>query len=164
MAIYAALLSTIVFIWNFYRAMPRFKIELTFGIDNVDGEYVSGVHISVKNPSPHTVHISNISILYPYKKTNIFELITYALKYRRLPHSLGWVLSSLSNYGIDDGCPLALEPGKSHNLIFPGSILEKVLKDNGKKVIKVVVQDQLWRCKYSNKIEYQYPKISINES
>jgi len=95
LAIYAALLSIIVFIWNIRRAIPRFKVEVIFGADKIDGEYVSGAYISVKNPSPHAVNLSNISILYPYKKANIFELINHALKYKRLPRSVGWVHSSL---------------------------------------------------------------------
>lgn len=121
LAIYAALLSTIVFVWNIIRATPRIKVEVIFGTDKIDGEYVSGAYISVKNPSPHTVHLSNVSILYPYKKKKIFELVTHALKYRRLPLSLGWVHSSLSNYEIEDGCPLALESGKSHGILVSES-------------------------------------------
>lgn len=162
LAIYAALLSTIVFVWNMRRAVPRFKVELIFGTDKIDGEYVSGAYISVKNPSNHTVHLSNISILYPYKKTTIIELITHALKYRRLSPSVGWVHSSLSNFEINDGCPLALKPGKSHGILFPESALEKVFEDGEERFIKASVQDQLWRTKYSRKFEY--PKTDTNKS
>jgi hypothetical protein len=164
LAIYAAFLSTIVFIWNIRRATPRFKVEIIFGTDKIDGEYVSGVYISAKNPSPHTIHLSNISILYPYKKINILELITHTLKYRRLPLSAGWIQPSLSNYDIDDGCPLSLEPGKSHGILVPESILEEIFKDKDceSRHIKASVQDQLWRTKYSHKFEY--PKIDRNKS
>ncbi|MGR3302355.1 MAG: hypothetical protein ACUZ8I_07600 [Candidatus Scalindua sp.] len=162
LAIYAALLSTIVFVWNIRKAIPRVKIEVIFGTNKIDGEYVSGAYISVKNPSPHTVHLSNISILYPYKKSNIFELITHALKYRQLPLSVGWVHLSLSNYEIEDGCPLALEPGKSHGILVPENTLEKIFEDSEKRVIKAVVQDQLWRNKYSRKFEFS--GIGTNKS
>jgi len=150
LAIYAALLSTIVFVWNIIRATPRVKIEVIFGTDKIDGEYVSGIYISVKNPSPHTVHLSDISILYPYKKNKIFELITYTLKYRWLPLS------------VDDRCPLALESGKSHGILVPESTLEKIFEDSERREIKAVVQDQLWRNKYSRK--FKYPKTGVNES
>lgn len=154
LAIYAALLSTFVFIWNIHRAIPRYKVEVVFGSDEIDGEWVHGIYISVKNPSPHSVHLSNVSILYPYKKMSLFEFITDTLKYRRFPMTLGWVHSSLSNYDIDDGCPLTLEPGKSHGILVPDSALKKISEDNEKRVIKVMVQDQLWRNKYSRKFIY----------
>ena len=154
LSIYAAVLSTIVFVWNIHRAIPRYKVEVVFGTDKIDGEYVTGAYISVKNPSPHTVHLSNISIRYPYRKANIFELIQHTLKYRRLPLSVGWVHSSLSNYNVEDKCPLALESGKSIGILVPESVLEEIFKESEKRVIKASVQDQLWRNKYSRKFEY----------
>jgi hypothetical protein len=162
LSIYAALLSTVVFLWNTLRALPRFKVEVIFGTDKIDGQYVSGAYISIKNPSPHTVHLSNISILYPYKKANIFELVKDTLKYRRLPLSVGWGHSSLSNYGIDDKCPLALESGKSIGILVPESVLEKLFEDSERREIKSAVQDQLWRNKYSRKFEY--PKTGKSKS
>jgi len=154
LSIYAALLSTIVFIWNIRRVIPNFKVEMIFGSDEIDGEFVSGAYISVKNPSPHTVHLANISILYPYREINILELIKHVFKYRRLPYKVGWVHSSLSNYEVDDKCPMALDPGKSIGILVPESVLEEVFEDSTKRVIKASVQDELWRNKYSKKFEY----------
>lgn len=153
LAIYAAFLSTVVFAWNMHRAVPRFKVELIFGTKKINDEYVSGAYISVQNPSNHTIHLSNISILYPYKKVNILELITHLIKYRRIPLNIGWVYSSLSNYDINDGCPVALEPGKSHEILFPSSTLEEVFKKSKERIIKASVQDQLWRTVHSRKFE-----------
>lgn len=58
LAIYAALLSTAVFLWNVWRARPKFKVKLTLGMDKIEDEYVSGAYIALQNPSAHTVHIS----------------------------------------------------------------------------------------------------------
>ena len=154
LAIYAALLSTIVFVWNIRRAIPRYKVEVVFGTDRIDGEYVSGAYISVKNPSSHTVHLANISILYPFGKRNLFEKLKHVFKYRRLPSSVGWCHSSLSNYDIDDKCPIALEPGKSIGVLVPEDVLEKIFDDCEERLIKASVQDELWRNKYSRKFEY----------
>ncbi|MCV2219931.1 hypothetical protein [Thauera sp. Sel9] len=154
LSVYAALLSTIVFAWNIRKAIPSYKVEVVFGTDKVDDEYVSGAYISVKNPSAHTVHLSNISILYPFGKTGIFEKIKHVFKYRRLPLTVGWCHSSLSNYGINDKCPVALEPGKSIGILVPEDILEKIFEDNKERAIKASVQDELWRNKYSRKFEY----------
>lgn len=153
-SIYAACLSTIVFIWNVKRSIPKFKVRIVFGGEEIDGEYVSGIYISIKNPFPHTIHLSNVSLLYPYEKSKWIDLVTHVLKYRRFSKSVCWVHTSLSNYELDDKCPLALESGQSHNVFVPDEILEKILEDSYQREIKAVVQDQLWRNKYSRKFEY----------
>ena len=154
LAIYAACLSTIVFIWNVVRATPRIKVEIVSGSDEIEGEFVWGAYISVQNISSQTVHLSNISSLYPYKQNKLINIITHILKYKRIPGTEGRVHSGLSNYGIDDGCPLALESGKSHGVLVPDKILEKIFEYSHRREIKVVVQDQLWRNKYSRKFYY----------
>ena len=159
LAIYAAGLSTIVFVWNYVRATPRIKVEVISGSDEIDGEFVFGAYISVKNPSSQTVHLSNISILYPYKQSNLTDILKHIIKYQRIPKSEGWVSSSLSNYKIDDGCPISLEPGKAHSILVPERILEQIFEDSYSRKIKAVVQDQLWRNKYSNK--FSLPKDNV---
>lgn len=153
LAIYAACLSTLVFIWNIARSIPRVKVMIVFGTSTLEGKCISGVFISIQNPSPHTVHLSNVSILYPYQKNRLIDLIKDVVKYRRLPSTLGWVHSSLSNYNLEDKCPSSIEAGKSHNIFIPQEVLEKILKDSERREIKVVVQDQLWRNKYSRKFK-----------
>jgi hypothetical protein len=153
-SIYAATLSTIVFIWNVTRSIPKFKVSIVFGTEEIDGEYISGIYISIKNPSPHTVHLSNILLLYPYEKSKWIDLVTHAFKYRRFSRTVGWVHTSLSNYELDDKFPLALESGQSHNVFVPDEILEKILENSYQRKIKAVVTDQLWRKKYSRNFEY----------
>lgn len=68
LAIYAAFLSTVVFIWNWAREIPRVKVKIVCGTEKVDEGYLSGVYIFVQNPTPHTVHLAAIHILYLYKK------------------------------------------------------------------------------------------------
>jgi len=153
LAVYAACLSSIVFIWNVVRTVPRVNVKLILGVETVNKEYISGVYICIQNPSPHTVHLSNISVLYPYVKKELKEIVLHALKFKRFPWRLGWVHSSLSNYKLEDGCPLSLEAGKSHNVFVPQKILEEIFKDSERREIAAVVQDQLGRNKYSRKFE-----------
>ena len=68
LAIYGASLSTIIFIWSVLRSRPKVKVRLIPGTGENGGEFQMGVCIFVQNPSAHTVHLSNISLLYPYKK------------------------------------------------------------------------------------------------
>ena len=158
LSIYAAVLSTIVFVWNMRKAIPIYKVEIVFGTDKVDDEYVNGAYISVKNPSTHTVHLSNISILYPFGDRGLIKKLKHIFKYRRLPFTVGWCSSSLSNYEIDDKCPIALEPGKSIGILVPESVIDGIFAKCEERVIKASVQDELWRNKYSN--TFEYPKVS----
>ena len=161
LAIYAALLSTVVFVWNIARGIPRYKVDLIYGTTEDEGDCKFGVYISVRNPSSHTVHLSNISLLYPYRSGNLVEKLTHVFKYRRMPTTVGWCYTSLSNYEVDHKCPVALEPGKSHDVFIPENIIEQVLSDCSKREIKAVVQDQLWRNKYS--LKFDYPRRDENE-
>lgn len=149
LAIYAACLSTIVFFWNTQRATSRVKIELIFGLEQIKGESVAGIYVSVKNPSAQTVHLARISPLYPSTMPNFFEKIAHIFKYRQFPSGLGWVHTSFSYFDIDDGCPLSLEPGKSHHIFIPQNTVEKILEATELKELKAVVQGELWRDKYS---------------
>jgi hypothetical protein len=143
LAIYAACLSTIVFIWNVTRAIPRVKVKIVYGTDKIEEKWITGVYISV--------HLSNISILYPSSKKRFIDFISHILKYRRFSWTVGWVLSSLSNYELECKCPLSLASGKSYNVFIPQRVLDKILKDSERREIKAVVQDELWRNKYSRK-------------
>lgn len=159
LAIYAASLSTIVFAWNIRRAVPRFKVDIMFGTHGSGDDIDHGIYIGVRNPSPHTVHLAGLDLLYRYRKANFIDRLTHLLKYRRWPSSVGWVHTRLSNYDLNDECPLALESGKSHDVFVPNIILEKILSDSVDRYIKAGVQDQLWRNKYSKKFEY--PKDGV---
>lgn len=154
LAIYAACLSTIVFFWNVVKGTPRYKVDLVFGSTEEDGECKFGIYVSVKNPSTHTIHLSNISLLYPYRSESVFDKIAHLFKYRTMSNTVGWVHTSLSNFKLDDKCPIALEPGQSHEVFVPEEVIEKVLSDSTKRKLRAVVQDQLWRNKYSSKFDY----------
>ncbi|SEQ02489.1 hypothetical protein SAMN03080615_00065 [Amphritea atlantica] len=162
LAIYAALLSTIVFFWNVVRTVPRYKVDIGFGIESENDQPKHGVYISTKNPSPHTVHLANIDILYRHSEESFFERVKFLFKYKRLPISVGWVYSSLSLYKIDDKCPISLESGKSHMVFVPNETLEEILEGSCSRDLRACVSDQLWRRKYSN--VFVYPKDGISRN
>ena len=150
LAFYAAVLSTVVFVWNFVRASPRYRVSICPGVEEYDGKIQVGLHISIQNPSSHTVHLANVSLLYHHSKKSLAKTIRHAVKYRSYSKSIGWVHTALSNYDIKDCCPLALAAGSSHNIFVPKETLEHVLNGSVSRDIRVVAQDQLWRDKYSN--------------
>lgn len=157
LAIYAATLSTIVFGWNVFQSRPRLKVMIVFGIE----ELVVGAHISVQNRSPHTIHLSSISILYRDRKPTWKEWLSHAWEFKRLPRRLGWVHSSLSNYKIADGCPVALEARNSHHVLVPEDTLEGIFERTAERKIMAVVQDKIWNSVYSNVFEYSKPRVSV---
>jgi hypothetical protein len=73
LAIYAAGLSTIVFIWNVSRTIPRFKVDIVFGVHGRGEDIDHGIYVGVSNPSPHTVHLAGIYLLYRYKKASLID-------------------------------------------------------------------------------------------
>lgn len=157
-AIYAAILSTVVFFWSVRNSKPQFRVDLAIGIDTIDGKVVSGLHISLKNPSPRVVHITCVSITYKWQHTTWRDVVWDAIKHKRIPRNVGWIYSALENYDIDDSCPLELEPGKSHEVLIPEKIVDQILADALDRKIKASAQDQLWRERHSKAMEFPTAK------
>jgi hypothetical protein len=158
LAIYAAILSSVVFLWNVLQSRPRFKVDLLFGVDSVEGVTTSGVSIVVRNTSSHDIHLAAIGLLYPYVRVGIKERLLYLWRYKRWPRRVGWCHTGLSNYSIKDGCPMCLEARKSHHVLVPMEVVERVLSEaTGDKLI-ATVQDQLWHNVYSRPFTWSRPK------
>ena len=149
LAIYAAVLSTLVFLWNVLQSRPRIAVDLVFGNEGTGNDIRSGVYVFVRNLSSHDVHLASISILYPYKAAGLKARIAHAWKYKRVPRRLGWVHSSLSKYSVESGCPVCVEARKSHQVFIPNPSVEKMLTDAVNRRLIARVQDQLWNNFYS---------------
>jgi hypothetical protein len=159
LAIYGAGLSTIVAIWEYFRSRSKVRVVLIFAVEDVEGETQHGLGISIQNPSGHTVHITNVSFLYPYRKLGLWNRVKNVVRFRRILRNDGWCHSALSLHGVEDQCPVSIEPGKSHYIFVRHETLEKVLADAQPRRLKAVVQDALWRNKYSK--AFDYPKIPV---
>lgn len=59
LAIYAAVLSTLVFAWNVAQSRPRFRVDLVHGLETLNGKTEDGVYIIVRNVSNHDIHLAN---------------------------------------------------------------------------------------------------------
>ncbi|WLD97115.1 hypothetical protein PX860_01065 [Agrobacterium leguminum] len=150
LAVYAALLSTAVFFWNIFQSRGKVRVKILFGIDKVNGDYVSGLSVAIQNPSSKPVRIVGISLLYPYRRVGVRERILDIFKYRRIPRYVGWCYSSLENFEVDDKCPVTIEPGDSHHVLIPQANLDRGLKDAISRHVIATVQDALWRNTASN--------------
>lgn len=158
LAIYAAVLSTLVFLWNVLQSRPRVRVDLIHGIEGTGDAMRSGVYIFVRNLSSHDVHLANIDILYPYRVVGLKERIVHMWKFRRWPRRLGWVHSSLANYSLESGCPVCLEARKSHSVFIPQPALESMLAEATDRTLMAGAQDQLWNNVYSGKFKCPEPR------
>ncbi|KZN30042.1 hypothetical protein N480_03600 [Pseudoalteromonas luteoviolacea S2607] len=154
LAIYAACLSTLVFVWNIAKATPKFKVDLLHGIEEKDGEYVEGIYVIVRNHSSHKIHLAGLVLLYQSEKQSILKKLLHFIKYRNWSNSLGWVHCYPSSYGVEHNFPVELEAFQSHELFIPNSVVDEVLEKGINRKIKAKAQDQLWRNKYSKALEY----------
>jgi len=161
LAVYAAFLSTAVFLWNVFKSQSKIRVKLILALEKREGEFVHGVQIAVQNPSNHTVHLTGISVLNPWRKTSLKDAVAHVIRFRRWPIRLGWMHSDLSLYGIDDGCPMILEPRASHTILIPDDVLELILEEATHRKLKAVVQDALWRRKFS--VAFDYPELQIED-
>lgn len=158
LAVYAAILSSVVFIWNVLQSRPRFKVDLLFGIETVQGVTTSGVSIVVRNTSSHDIHLAAIGLLYPYTRAGAKEKLLHLWRYKRWPRRVGWCQTSLSNYSIEDGCPMCLEARKSHHVLVPKEVIERILAEAMRDKFIATVQDQLWNKVYSRPFQWSLPK------
>lgn len=154
LAIYAASLSTTIALWNYFRSRPQLRVLIVIAMETVEGELQSGLGISIQNISSQTVHITNVSFLYPYRRSTIPEKIKHVISFKRIPRNDGWCHSSLSLNGINDECPTSVEPGKSHWIFVRHEVVERLLAKAESPHFKAVVQDALWRNRYSKVFGY----------
>lgn len=158
LAIYAAILSSVVFLWNVLQSRPRLKVDLLFGIETIDGKTTSGISVVVRNTSSHDIHLAAIGLLYPYIEVGVKGRLLHLWRYKRWPNRVGWCHTSLSNYSIKDGCPMCLEARKSHHVLVPEAVIEQVLSAATQGSIIAAVQDQLWNNVYSRPFKWSLAK------
>lgn len=154
LAIYAAVLSSIVFAWNVSRACSKIRVKVVYCVEAAGKKHMHGASISVQNSSAHTVHVTNISLVYPYRTVGLRERIAHLWRFKRLPRRIGWCHTSLGNHNVDDKCPVSIQPGMAHSVFVPHNVIEKILTDATSRRFMAVAQDALWRDKYSSAFEY----------
>lgn len=148
-AIYAAFLSTFVFLWNVYNSRSKISVEVTHGADDIDGKFRNGIYVFIKNPSPHKVYVTSVSLAYPYKEVKFIDRLKHISTYKRVHRYIEWVHTHLVFDGINTGLPVAIEPRNAHSIFVPEENLKEMLSDCINNTFVAVVQDALWRNKYS---------------
>lgn len=154
LAIYGAGLSTATAFWGYYRTRPQVRVLLVHAFDHVGGEPKTGVTISVQNVSAQPVHIIRVSLLYPFARATFLGRLERFVRSGRVPRNVGWCHCLLLLHGVEDGCPVSIEPGKSHQIFVRHEVLDEVLEDAQSRRLKALAQDAIWRNTYSKAFEY----------
>lgn len=156
LAFYAAVLSSIVFIWNLIQSRPRIRVRLVTATESKNDVFQFGVYICIQNLSSHAVNISHVSLLYETSGSGFLSRLRHLIKYRRISRRVGWCSSSLSNYGIEDKCPYKVEARDALNIFVPDEAVKSLLSTAKSDNIMAVAQDQLWIDRYSNRLKYRF--------
>lgn len=147
LAIYAAILSTIVFLWNIGNSRPRFSVQVVFSFEGT-GSSKLGVCISIKNMSMQAVNIVSLSLLAPYKSVSLYERLSYWIKYRRFKH-IGWMHMPFAFNDINTKLPVTIQPYHAHNIFVPEEVIWRILEGYPSMNFAVAAQDALWRSRTS---------------
>lgn len=163
LAVYGACVSTATAAWNYFRAQSQVRVVLIDSFQKVQDEYQLGIEIAIQNVSTQTVHITNVSLLYPFRKSTFRSKLQHLVRYRHILRNAGWCHCSLSLHGIEDGCPVSVEPGKSHLIFVRHEVLGEILKDAQSPRVKAAAQDALWRNTYSKVFEWPTQQKALVE-
>lgn len=147
-AIYAALLSTLVFVWNIRNSWPRVTVEIVLGTKEND----HGVHIFIKNPSSQTVNIQSVSPLFPFQRLTIIKRLKYVCRFKRFRY-VDWAHGRFDDE-IVTGLPTSIAPQNAHSIFIPDKKIRGMLRRNRATRFAAVVQDALWRNKYSAPFQF----------
>ncbi len=158
LAVYAAVLSTLVFAWNIRQARPRLRVDLLPGVEGTD-EPRFGYYITIRNASSHVVHVAAIGVMYPYVRVGLRDAIEHFRRFRRLPRRLGWVHASLSHHGLNIQCPVSIEARNSHSIFIPEDCLARILAEASERQLIAYVQDQMWKNVYSRVMTCPEPAV-----
>lgn len=161
LAVYAAVLSTIVFLWNVKQARSTFRVHLAFAFGHSKGETVPGLLVDIQNPSSHTVHLVDVSFITRFKSGIRFKNIMRFIRSRD-PLALSSCFEMrFPPHLIDTGLPVSVQPRASHTIFVPCVTVEKYLVASDDGIIQVAIRDALGRKRYSQK--FVFPVQSSDE-
>lgn len=161
LSIYAAVLSTIVFLWNVRQARSTFRVRLAFAFDHFEGETVPGLLVDIQNPSSHAVHLVEVSFLTRFMSgTRLKSILSFFRSCDPLSLSSGIEMRFPPSL-VDSRFPASVPPGASHTIFVPCITIEKHLVGLDDRRIQVAIRDALGRRRYSPK--YVFPAQTSDE-
>lgn len=152
LALYAAALSTVLALGQFYSSRPRMTVALVPGVSKNSDD--SGLYVAIRNPSAHTIHIGAITLLYQYRKAQWWEPIWNTVRLRW--HGAGWIHDGSVFEKLEIGLPISIPAHSSHLIFVAQDRIQRILATATGTKLVVCVQDALWRNKYSKPFDAHY--------
>ncbi|WP_072055736.1 hypothetical protein [Aliivibrio fischeri] len=147
LAIYGAVLSTIIFTWNVIKSRPTFCVDFIPGFN--DENTLEGEFIIIRNKSAHKIYLAGVELLYPTERGTKVEFLRLCIKHKQYFKSFGWCSVNLNQIQVNDECPLVLESGQSHRIFIPRKIVNNLIEEGSEKKLMASAQDQLFNNRYS---------------
>lgn len=148
LAIYGAVISTIVLAWNVAWAIrmsrSRVRIGLIPSYGSSRGRSVDGYMISVANPSSVKVTLFEMTVWFERRRiAKHRHFWNRHIRRKQTPEGWGAALLSLEGYQT----PLELGPGEAREFIAPADRVKDLT--DGASTIRVAVRDGLMRRHFS---------------
>lgn len=89
LAVYAAILSTAVFLWSIAQSRPRFVVDLLPGVDTAKGSARLGVYVMIRNVSSHDVHLAAVDMVNLYTDVSLRDRLAHMVRFKSLPLRVG---------------------------------------------------------------------------
>lgn len=148
LAVYGAIISTIVLIWNVAWAIrmsrSRVRVILIPSYGRSRGRSVDGYMISIANPSSVKVTLFELTVWFEKRRVAGHRHF-WNRHVRRKQTPEGWIGMMLALEDYDT--PLELAPGEAREFIAPADKVESLT--DGASTIRVAVRDGLMRRHFS---------------
>ncbi|WP_298336389.1 hypothetical protein [uncultured Erythrobacter sp.] len=156
-AVYAALLSTFIFVREWRDNRVRLKVTVSHGVDAEKHEGVCAV-IRISNLGHRPLVLFGVGLMWNYRRVSLAERIRHMVLYKRFPRRIGWVRGHLPEDHKADDLPRAIDPLNSVDVWVPFDKIDEAI-DEGNNVIIAYAQDALGRNSYSQEFTMRGVKL-----
>lgn len=146
-AIYGAVLSTLVAFREYWTSRNKFKVTMNVGMDRDRHDGLCAV-IRVMNHGNHPLMLFHVGLVWPYRQVTLIDRLSHFIRFRRLPLRIGWVHGPLPDSDEGYAFPCRIEPKESEDFWLPYEAINEG-SDDYRNILMAFAQDALGRDSYS---------------
>lgn len=144
-ALYGAVLSTIIFAREWITSRSKLRVTVAHGVSDQFKEACMVVRVS--NHGHRPLRLFHVGLLWKYRAVGWRDRVWDAIRYKRFRH-IGWVHGTLPPADPDHNFPCIIEPLQSADFWVPFSAIDEASADD-RNIIIASAQDALGRNSYS---------------
>ncbi|WP_421791311.1 hypothetical protein [Hyphobacterium sp.] len=149
---YAAVLSTIVFVWQIRASRPRIRLKAVYGFKKERDRSQYGVYLIVTNDSVFKITIRDMMLFVKIKPFRLSDWIKSAITLRRLPSNLNWMGMGFPEEKLQSRLPASVDAYGSVYLFIDEVLLKRVTNSSIDNKIVFEIRDDLQRTCRSNSL------------